>query len=263
MKSIFRTVLTVLVVWLIASLPQVAAAQTHPVVTESVQVIEIVGKSVRTEMPKVATTEKFRVQKGFTLWDYLVTEKIIRRNDWPKYRKETFAIPGNPKTDKEWANLSIGTEITVPRHPFAIIADEAEQEHARNVAIEQAERIALEKNFAQQQTLLENATALNFKFSLSIMLAVLAVFVLGYWLMYTTWKLSAKIKECERLKKELFEERKDPDRFVFPTSETHGVSSDTPQKPPLVYSHDFCNICGCITKPPFVGVATCKCPPPC
>lgn len=212
---------------LFAMLCLVTSAFAGDVATEQpTQVIEIVGKSIHKDAPPVATTESFTLgAKGVTLWSIYVSEKRPMK-DWPKYWEEASTLSGIPHTDSAWRKLPVGTKITAPRSPFAIIADKVEQEHAQNVALEQAERTAMQKDLADTRVLLEEVSGKVFKFALTTLLGSVLIIVLLYWLMYTKWKLSASTAECERLGKELQQERKDPDRFVFPTSDAPNVTND-------------------------------------
>ena len=72
---------------------------------------------------EVATTESFAAKQGFTLWATFIAEKLPRK-DWPKYWQDACKLSRVPCTDAAWRNIQVGTEVTVPRAPEKILAEQ-------------------------------------------------------------------------------------------------------------------------------------------
>lgn len=70
----------------------------------------------------VATTETITLAEGQTLWATFMAQKLPRK-DWPNYWKEASQLSGIPHTDAAWRKLPIGSTVTAPRDPRAILAD--------------------------------------------------------------------------------------------------------------------------------------------
>ncbi len=72
---------------------------------------------------EVATTESFAAKQGFTLWATFIAEKLPRK-DWPKYWVDACTLSKKECTDPAWRNIQVGTQITVPRSPEKILAEQ-------------------------------------------------------------------------------------------------------------------------------------------
>ena len=79
--------------------------------------------STQSSSDPVATTEIVTLGKGETLWASYVAQKRPLK-DWPNYWKETSLLSKTPHSDKAYRMLPIGTKLTTPRDPRAIVAEE-------------------------------------------------------------------------------------------------------------------------------------------
>ncbi len=107
--NLFRVIL-VFVTMMLLSLGSFAAGEKQP---QGASVVAV----------EVATTESFSAEKGFTLWATFIAEKLPRK-DWPKYWVDACTLSKKECTDPVWRNIQVGTQITVPRAPEKILAEQ-------------------------------------------------------------------------------------------------------------------------------------------
>ena len=129
-----------------------------------------------TEEAPIPTTEVVTLRKGDTLWALADAQKLPRQ-DWPKYWKEACILSNIACTPLAWKKLPVGTAITVPRNPNAILHDEQLRRDAISVSASDIDAVAKTQELAQSKKAMAEKEA-KFLARLQYMLLMLAIFAL-------------------------------------------------------------------------------------